>query len=160
MNNRMPERVVDEQSPVKTARLSNPLLTAPNGSRPPISTAGWKSAATRSSTPGIRPTPRLPRPRTTDRIRSAAACWSRTRQGHLYLCGLRAVPAVTRVSPGSLSPAGQLTQRGQVTLTLGSRTATRPTALKTALDDGRSREATQARESARVNVFCECRVKN
>ena len=55
---RMPERVVDEDAPVKLLVPGNPLLTWPNRISTADSPVGWKSAVTRSSTHGIPVTPR------------------------------------------------------------------------------------------------------
>ena len=112
MGSRMPERVVDEQSPVKLLDPSNPLLNFPNK----ITTAdfdGWVeerghsfldsfdpgyTALTETADPGQDP-------------QRGGLIVTHPGKGNLYICCLRPLSPVTRVSPRVLSHPGKLAER-------------------------------------------------
>ena len=109
---RFPERVVDEQAPVKLLDPTNPLLSWPNQITS-ADFAGWfeerghgfldhwdpgYTALTETADPGQDP-------------QRAGLLVVHRGKGHLHLCCVRALSAVPRVSARSLSPAGQLAQR-------------------------------------------------
>ena len=113
---RMPERVVDEQAPVRLLDDANPLLNSPNK----ITAAdfdGWVeerghsfldswdpgyTALTETADPGQDPQ------------RGGLVVIS-SRQGDLYLCRLCPLPSVAGVGAGPIPAAGQFAERGPLT---------------------------------------------
>ena len=112
MNGRMPERVVDEQSPVKLLDPANPLLKQPNA----ITTAdfeGWVEERGHSFLDTWDPayTPLTETADAGQDPQRGGLLVAHPGKGTYIYVGLCALSAVTRVSPRSLSVAGQLAQR-------------------------------------------------
>ena len=110
---RMPERVVEEQAPVKLLDTANPLLTWPNKITPADFDGWFEERGHGFPDSWDRVTRRSQRRPMPARIRNAAGCWSHIAEKEPIYMLPCAVPAISGVSAGSLPDTGELAQRRQ-----------------------------------------------